>query len=149
MYGLVVVAHIGDGAGTVVVETLVAVEEGWSIVSGIVGMTLVPAVVVVVVVVLEGGKTLEWAIPFHSWLPDLETPYRFSLQALGKQHILSWERLVERRKTGPAAVVAGDTGSSAQGCAAVVAVGRMCPAWPCGLLRMESLRLRGVRDNQP
>lgn len=110
-------------------------------------MNLVP--VVVVVVVLVGGKTLEWAIPFHSWLPDLETPYRFSLQALGKQHTLSWECLVERHRTGPAAVVVGDTGSSAQGCAAEVAVGRTCPAWPCRLLRMESLRLRGVRDSQP
>lgn len=90
-------------------------------------MILVPAVVVVVVV-LEGGKTLEWAIPSHSWLPDLEMPYRFSLQALGKQHTPSWERLVEHHKTGPVAVVAGDTGSSAQGCAAVVAVGKTCPA---------------------
>lgn len=110
-------------------------------------MTLVPAVVVVVV--LEGGKTPEWAIPSHSWALTLEMSSRFYRRIPEKQHILSLEHLLGRRTPAPAAGVAGDTGSSGRGCAVVVAVERKCPASPCCLLRMESLRLRGVRDSQP
>lgn len=74
-------------------------------------MTLVPAVVAVVV--LEGGTTPGWVTPSHSWDLTLEMTCRFYRRAQEKQDTLSWEHLLERHTTEPAAAagVAGDTGS--------------------------------------